>query len=741
MVRKMADIEYIKGVQGGYDYSIGRWRNKQGRFASRDEALGKTSPNEWGMSVKIDLAPTSRKLEAVHLMMGGLLDISGYKKPDEFWNAMIAAEQGDTADPMPSDILAMMKLSEYFCKVEGDVWQTIEVPLTVGLKELVIEGPDDGLEKDIRELYERLDMLDTLTQIWLCVAMYGQAFPLEVFDGQDTGGVIILNPKYMRVGKTISAGSFSLDLIPENAGQRQLWKKELALQEKKPLFYSAFAENMNEQLGTTGNVSVKPEACHPVRALAPAFHRYAIPPLARAFRTISTRQILEELIRATIEGFRNQLWMFILGDGDHRPNKDEIAAFTSTLSGAAGDRTGTLVWRGPLTAEILTPDRLDDNLGREMWRNLTQHIFRQLGISVRLISGESPLREARTAEEADIRIFLERLEFWRRRVIEWAMGFNRRWLERTGGNKHADNLPIVKFGRVFLEIEELIKNLVMPLSQAGLLSKRTSLETAGYNFQTELQRKKEEEKDLHLFMPTPTFAQTTVRPGTPEKESETGPKGRPPDVQNPKKLVEGSTMYPEYHDKVVSAYDEMLGAEDKDEAIPKFISALGLLNAEYMRQAALDGYWAAGGSREFNNEYVKRAIDWNNSHLDGFEQALLEASDEERAEMKRRAEMYPREGDRIAFMYGVFLAMREFGARGWRRVLHPELSLTGPCEACIADSRLVHPIDEAFFEPHPEGVCTAQSIYFYRMEQPMEMPIVFPVPRRRSDTRIIRRQR
>jgi len=545
----------------------------------------------------------------------------------------------------------------------------------------------------------------------------------------------------MRVGKTISAGSFSLDLIPESASQRTLWKQELALQDKKPLFYSAFAEDMNEQLGTTGNVSVRPEACHPVRALAPAFHRYAIPPLARAFRAMSTRQILEELIRATIEGYRNQLWMFTLGDGDHRPTQPEIEAFTRTLSGAAGDRTGTLVWRGPLTAEILAPERLDDTLGREMWRNLTQDIFRKLGISVRLISGESPLREARTAEEADIRIFLERLEFWRRRVIEWATGFNRRWLERTGGSKHADKLPIVKFGRVFLELEELIKSLVMPLSQAGLLSLQTSLETAGFNYQTELQRKKAEEPDRHLFSPLPTFAQTTVKPGTPEKESETSPKGRPPDVQNPKKLVEGSVAYPDYHEKVVSAYDEMLGAEDKKEAIPKFISALGLLNAEYMRQAAADGYLTAGGSKLLDEDYVRRAIDWNNGHLEGFEQALLEASDEERAEMKRRAEMYPREGDRIAFMYGVFLAMREFGARGWRRVLHPELSLSGPCEACIADSRLVHPIDEAFFEPHPEGVCTAQSIYFYRMEQPMEIPIVFPVPRRRSDTRIIRRQR
>ena len=53
-----------------------------------------------------------------------------------------------------------------------------------------------------------------------------------------------------------------------------------------------------------------------------------------------------------------------------------------------------------------------------------------------------------------------------------------------------------------------------------------------------------------------------------------------------------------------------------------------------------------------------------------------------------------------------------------QRVLHPEASESGPCEECIADSAIVHPITEAFTEFHPHGVCSAQSILFYFTSKP-----------------------
>ena len=733
--------EYIKAEQGGYDYSTKRWRDEHGRFSSREKALG---IDEFIQGiVHFNLAPRSESWEIVERTIGGLSDIAGYGDTNKLLAALQSAET-QVADPMPSDILAMMKLAEYFCRVEGDVWQTIEIPINVGLKDLVIRGADKGLETQIKELYDQshLDMLDLLTQIWLSVAIYGMGIPLEAWDKGNCEGVFLLNPKYVRIGSSLGATGWTMGLVPES----EEWLNQLKEQKLPSVMYDCFASDWNEYAVGHKSIPIKPEVCKPVRALAPAFNRYPIPPLARAMRSISTRQILEELIRATIEGYKNQLWVSKLGDADHPATPNEIATYRGLIEGAAGDRTGHIIWNHRLEIEQHTPRPLDQMLGSDKWQALTQHIMRQLGISLRLISGEGPLNAARGAEVVDIKVFIERLEYWRLQVVRWAHGFNLRWAERN--KVKADKLPVVSFGRMLLEIEDLIGKRLQPLVQFGLLSSQTALEEAGYDYETELERKTAGEEDAWRFLPPPTFAQTTVNPETPEKQVVSTPKGRPPDVLNPKQALKASQQYETYLAGIMTAFDAMLQSSDRSVAVQEFVQAVADANARYMREAAQEGYLAAGGAGGLDEDdrmldSIGVAIEWNDEYLERFGQELLGIEDGAELEKQRqRASLYAQEGDKIGYMFGVFLAMAEYGARGWRRVLHPERSVTGPCEACIADSALIHPIEEPFFEFHPSGVCTPQSVYFYRTERPTEeIPIPFVIPTRRGEKRIVRRQR
>lgn len=728
--------EWIKGEQGGYDYSTKRWRTEQGRFATRDKALGLDQFIEG--RVNFNLSPRSESWEVVERVVGGLSDIAGYTDTNQLLAALQKAEMA-VADPMPSDILAMMKLAEYFWKVEGDVAHTIEVPINVGLKDLVVRGADKGAETAIKDLYDQshLDMLDLLTQIWLCVAIYGQAFPLEVWDKDVCNGVLLLNPKYVRVGISMGTTGWQMGLVPES----KEWLEQLEQQKLPPVMYDCFASDWNEHASGGKSIPIKPEVCKPVRALAPAFHRYAVPPTARAMRSISTRQILEELIRATIEGYRNQLWLFKVGTPEQPATPAKIAFYRGLIEGAAGDRTGHLITGHDLEVEQHAPKPLDQMLASEKWQALTQHIFRQLGISLRIVSGEAPLNATRGAEAVDIKIFLERLEFWRLQVVRWAHGFNLRWAERNKAK--GKQLPVVSFGRVLLEIEDLIKNRIQPLVQIGVLSDQTALEEAGYDYQTELKRKKEGQQYGDLFAPKATFRQMTVSPTTPEKDVQSIPKGRPPDVLNPKQVMKASEQYEAYLAGIMTAFDAIFGAEEREAAIREFVRATADANARYMEKAAHEGYLSAGGSSDLDEDWVAMAIEWNDEYLERFEQELLGITeDEELKKQRHRASLYALEGDKIAFMFGVFQAMKEYGARGWRRVLHPERSISGPCEACIADSRLMHPISEPFWEPHPHGVCSPQSVYFFRTEAPMEeIPMVFPVPAGRGKEAVVRRVR
>jgi hypothetical protein len=177
--------------------------------------------------------------------------------------------------------------------------------------------------------------------------------------------------------------------------------------------------------------------------------------------------------------------------------------------------------------------------------------------------------------------------------------------------------------------------------------------------------------------------------------------------------------------EVYGEFDAMLVSGDVDE----FIAALKGINQRYMVDFAREGYRSVGGAFDVNEKWVSGAIDFVNSYADGFGARLKASNTPE--DMRWNAYLYPQEGRHLAYMYGVQQAMRERGARAWRRILHPELSKSGPCDLCIEDSLKVHPIDEPFFEFHPEGVCSAQGVAFYTAQE--EALIEIPVPEKIFD--------
>jgi len=416
MARKKKDTKqpYIQGKQGGWDGK--HWRRADGRFTTEDRALAREPEIKYGAFVErtdTERYAVIRAARAIEYTITG-------QDPKQLRESILHADL-TAADPMPAAIRAMMDLADYYTKTEGDVWQVIEAPLQIGFRELIVSSKDKGVETEFKELYDELDMYKIMEGIWLCSEIYGQAYPLEVYDEDVPEGVFHLNPKNMQVGKSISFGWHSLDLQVEGN-----WLEQLKKSVKPDLVFRSLASDFNET-AQHGYVGLGAEYCKPVTHVKLPFQRYAIPPLARAYRSISTRQVLEELIRATIEGYRNQLWVFKLGDENTKVSPQKIARFVSMISDATGDRTGYLVWTYDLAVEVHAPEPIDQMLGNERWQAITAHIFRQLGMSTRIISGEAPMGSTRTGEELDIKILLARLEWLRRNCIRWLIDWNKRY--------------------------------------------------------------------------------------------------------------------------------------------------------------------------------------------------------------------------------------------------------------------------------------------------------------------------
>lgn len=156
----------------------------------------------------------------------------------------------------------------------------------------------------------------------------------------------------------------------------------------------------------------------------------------------------------------------------------------------------------------------------------------------------------------------------------------------------------------------------------------------------------------------------------------------------------------------------------------EFITKLKLANAFWMGRFANTGYVAAGGIGTADLGAADNAVKFINSFADKFGEAL--AAGEE--SLRWRALMYPREGHRLAYVLGQQAAMQERGARAWKRQLHPELSKEGPCDACIADSAIIHPIEDDFELLHPGDVCSVHEVIAYFPEPPeMVAPGTTPV--------------
>lgn len=736
MAYKDKQPKFEKGIRSGYhvrkgsDY--GTWRFREGHRGTKRRVLNARDQEQalfmdesgalFGAVVNMrDMTPVSNVLEEMESVLQGVsiervVELAKSRKPD----------------PMPADIRAMMRLSDLYCRTEGDIFQLFEIPMDLSLREVEIECPDKGLKRSLEEIYDAdtgIDIDECLYQIWLTSSIYGQAFPLEVWDGNTLTWIVHLNPTYVKVG--IGMGGYALGLSNEG----ESWSDRAIQSQIPPMAYKSFAPGWNEVALNGDDIPILKEYCHAVREKSLAFQRYALPPLSRAFRAIGTRRIMEEMLRATMEGYRNQLWLFLLGDPEHQPSVPHITALQTTVNAMVGQRTGAMVWwNAPLDVQTHAPESFGDlKDAGETYVLFTRHIYQQLGIHPRLTSGEGSGGQigGGGGAELDVRILLERTKFKRKRVVRWErhlrMNIGRKML---GGSKTTmENLSktLVRFARSPLEIEREVSEVLLPIYAAGGLSDGTLLGSAGFSYEIELQKKQEEEKNAHLFTPKPTYSQTTVKPGTEPSESGSTPQGRPPEGEKASGngRVQASFLDEPVFDEmlrtVYQSFSEMLSGKID---VPGFVGGL----VETVETSAMEfgrqGYLAAGGAGTVNPDWIKGASDFVNSFAGGLQTDLEAASNPE--SLYWRVYLYPQEVRHLSWMYGVQQAMKERGAKAWRRILHPELSETGPCEACVLDSAVVHPITLPFFEFHPNGVCSVQGVAYYT---DVHMPILeVPIP-------------
>ncbi|MBI5305502.1 MAG: hypothetical protein HY868_25460 [Chloroflexi bacterium] len=637
---------------------------------------------------------------------------------DETYAAMTSASQ--EAQPPPSEWLAGFRFVDYLYKTNGDIAQTIDIPTDMLCKQVHYSCDDDGAQHAWQELWGGVDAPGLLgiditalfEEFFYENETYFNTFPLEIWNGDTPVGIAMLEPHSMWVGRSVT-NNFGYSLMMPGKFEEAKFKDMV-----HPLAYSSFVVDQNVQTGRYTRVPIAPESMRPIYGRKFAFQRYATPLLMKCGRNALNRLMNEELRRGTTEGFLNQILLITVGAKEDSPQviKSKINQMNSKMAAQKNERTGLLVSDYTTKGEILAPKSVEELMGTATWAEITQAIFRDLGFSVFFLTGELPGTNPRGGAQMEINVqfAIERWKHKQRKILEWFAYFSRKFALRQKSHALLKYLPKFSMDQIGIEQTQAIKERIVPMYMAGLLDPQQALAGAGYNYSLVVKNKREAAANAELFEPPTIYKQEAINSNGDSKETAFSPRGRQPDAQNLDRInaarnpVKDSAR--DWTDEINTQFDAMVVSGDR----VAFANWMKAQLRERLDQAYADGVQRGGGS-EIDAQWRDATPYGANFHLgrmDGFAPALIAAASEDLEYLRYRALLYS-SASRTLYLLGYQQAMKGQGAKSWQRVTHSELSESGPCPKCIADSAQIHPIDEPYFELHAHSICSAQTVDFH----------------------------
>ena len=642
------------------------------------------------------------------------LTTQGAERAEIVKAAVVSRDSGNVSSVVDPVILSMMTMSEFFTLTNGDLWTMACVPIELGFNEEIrLKGKDRGLNREAREYLEDLEIRRVIEELWLAKYIYGQSYPLFLRDkpkGAITS-VITANSKHVAIKPQTALGVRQMAYVPPPEVIQSLSQ----MPNQPSFIYRPINWEWNEARGDTelSGFEIEPDDIMHLHSMKLSNSVYAIPPLMRAVAEINARTDLEEMSQAVIRGFKSQLWVFLVD----KPRNGEMKALRNALGSEA--KTGVLVWGSNLKVEQHVPKSLDDLMGNETYFRYTMAIYRATGATPRIVAGESPNPKAATGDDTDISIFLDRTIYSRQPFVKV--------IQKVLDSVYGERAPQAGLPDIELKIARRIKEILTPLMNFGVPSVRTAFEKAGLNPEDEMEQHEQDwdwrEKYMH---PYTGFSQAGPSGVTDSPQSQ----GRPSGAQDKKPRETSSAAATgtaqKYENRVGDEWTKLAANQDSDH-VEAFVMRLLAYATVFREQAYIEGYRNSGGRGIPDKDKIEAQVIWDEPNLKRFRQDMLDAvaAGATLDGFAFRAGLYPQMGYRMAYVAGVFQAKMEQGYTGWQRVLNAAgATESGPCAVCVADSAVVHPIDESFYD-HPNGACGMRFMRFYRGDMPTA-PIRIP---------------
>lgn len=418
---------------------------------------------------------------------------------------------------------------------EGDISACLKGLINASAVESIYcTHPDQGLASSVNETFELTDTAGTMREIAYSYEYYGSATACQVWEGEQEKnyvGSIVLNPKNVAVTRNTGFSITNLSYRPtpefidviKSASDKGLW-------------YWAMEEGWDEFLNVgLQAVPLRKETTSHMSNAGLAHVNYGSPRISQAARSISTRQIMEDMRRSTIEGVKNQIIVIKL----ENPTSKEITKMNSLVRENKNERISYIVWRDNLSVEYVLPGKIDELLATETWEQINISVFRNLNVPI-YVTGDTNGADVDpdVVKQSLMMLLLQasdiQLKIRQKFLAQWCNMFN---ASRRLSRKNYLRPSHFVFVPTAIDAAYRIQQIVQPLATFGLVSRETAALWSGLRWDTEFAKILREHSMgvADIARPFSSFSQDSPSGRT---ESISKP-GRTPDRINPGVNVPG----------------------------------------------------------------------------------------------------------------------------------------------------------------------------------------------------------
>jgi hypothetical protein len=467
-----------------------RFRASAQRKKIYTESVDKVRQKEIVGATKDDAPEVFQSYTNSNITFSG--NLSGYD-----YDSILRDKQGN--------IVSLYELADYYTDADAIIKGIVHhvfVPFST-CSDWFLVGKNEKTIKLYEDQYKRMRLKEKLDGIMLEYWKYSNVV-CYIFDGQ----LITLPIHKCKIGNMMFNGMPLVDfdcLSIENEWRakgysvEEGWIKDNSLEE----YFKGYPEEVKKAIDKGAQYAqLNPANTFVMQSSHEGWNRYAIPFIAAALEPLSRKELIANYEKATLNlaahGFTHAQYGDPTKGYDMLPDVNQLRQvaniFKQGMTGFPLAVTNHLA-----TAKFVQADT-DDLFQWDKYRDVNNDILSAGGVSGIIVSGVSQDGSTFASAQISMQTAESRINAARDKFCELMNRVNERLTEIIPGTYNLKEIPEFKFMPLSMEGKKALRETCEQLWMQGNVSTRTYMETSGYNIDKEVERRKEEAKEIDSIL-------------------------------------------------------------------------------------------------------------------------------------------------------------------------------------------------------------------------------------------------